>query len=473
VGSQLSGMGGGGIFTTASIITSDMYTMRERSMTQGIASLFNGAGMGLGGPLGGWISDRYGWRWAFLIQIPFFALSFFLTSANLNYVTPGRGKSTKEILKRIDYGGCTAMFTGVGALLFFLSFKYNQEFPWDSPHVVTSLIIMVVSVVAFLFIELRLAPEPMLAPSLLHQKVPVIIGCSNALVSMNNFAMMYFYPMWFETVQLRSAGVAGAHLLPNSLSMSLGSLFAGWYMSRTGRYKILTDLFGLFPFVASVLVYLLRENSSEFEQWFSIIPLGFGNAVVLQTTLICLLASIDKSALAVGTGFTQLFRGVGQVMGVAVSSAFFQSILDRQLRARITGEGADELILRIRHSSKLVASLEPHAQRAARDSYGIALGSVFLYAAACSLVSFLLRLWLPELPLDPAPDTSTAPTRAASVTSNESAVEEDDDEIADLRPVPKPRMRRLSTLESDDGFDPEDTTPASPYKAKLKLSTSV
>lgn len=38
----LSGMGGGGIFTTASIITSDMYTMRERSMTQGFAAIFNG-----------------------------------------------------------------------------------------------------------------------------------------------------------------------------------------------------------------------------------------------------------------------------------------------------------------------------------------------------------------------------------------------------------------------------------------------
>ncbi|QRV88912.1 major facilitator superfamily transporter [Ceratobasidium sp. AG-Ba] len=469
----LSGMGGGGIFTTASIITSDMYTMRERSMTQGFAAVFNGAGMGLGGPLGGWISDRFGWRWAFLIQLPFFAISFLLTSLNLNYVTPGRGKSTKDILKRIDYGGCLAMFTGVGALLFFLSFKYNQEYPWDSAHVISSLVIMGLAAVAFVFIELKLALEPMLAPALLREKVPVIVGCSNALVSMCNFAMMYFFPMWFETVQLRSAGVAGAHLLPNSVSMSLGSLFAGWFMSRTGRYKILTNLFGLFPCVAAILVYLLRENSSEFQQWFSIIPLGFGNAVVLQTTLICLLASIDSSAVAVGTGFTQLFRGVGQVMGVAVSSAFFQSILDKQLRARITGEGSDELVLRIRHSTKLVSSLEPHVQRAARDSYGVALRSVFLYAATCSLISFVLRLWLPELPLDPAPDTSTAPTRAPSIGSNESAVDEQEDTIADLRPTPRPRVRRLSTLESDDGFDPEDPTPASPYRARPKLSSSV
>ncbi|KAG8679874.1 hypothetical protein FRC11_003197, partial [Ceratobasidium sp. 423] len=163
-----------------------MYTIRERTMTQGIAALFNGAGLGLGAPLGGWISDRYGWRWAFLIQIPLFAVSFFLTSAYLNYVTPGRGRSTKEILKRIDYGGCAAMFVGVGALLFFFSFKYNQEYAWDSAPVMTSLVIMIVAAIAFLFIELKLAYEPMLAPSLLQESVPVIIGYSNALVSMCN-----------------------------------------------------------------------------------------------------------------------------------------------------------------------------------------------------------------------------------------------------------------------------------------------
>ncbi|CEL61791.1 Vacuolar membrane amino acid uptake transporter fnx2 OS=Schizosaccharomyces pombe (strain 972 / ATCC 24843) GN=fnx2 PE=3 SV=1 [Rhizoctonia solani AG-1 IB] len=469
----LSGMGSGGIFTTASIITSDMYTIRERSMTQGIASLFNGAGMGLGGPLGGWISDRYGWRWAFLIQIPLFAVSFFLTSANLHYVTPGRGRGAKEILKRIDYGGCAAMFVSVGALLFFFSFKYNQEYAWDSAPVVTSLVIVVVAAIAFLFIELKLAYEPMLAPSLLKESVPVIVGYSNALVSMCNFAIMYFFPMWFETVQLRSAGVAGGHLLPNSVAMSLGALFAGWYMAKTGRYKILTNLFGLFPCFASLLIYRLRENSSEFEQWFSIIPLGFGNAVVLQTTLICLLASIDNSQLAVGTGFTQLYRGVGQVLGVAVSSAFFQSVLDRELRSRITGEDANEWVLRIRHSSKLVVSLEPHLQRAARDSYGEALRYVFLYAAACSLISFILRLWLPELSLDDPSETPAPPSPATSNLSNESAIDDVEDTLPAIRPTLRIRVRRLSTLESDDGFDPEGDGLATSPRRKPRLATSV
>ena len=73
-------------------------------------------------------------------------------------------------------------------------------------------------------------------------------------------------------------------------------------MSRTGRYKLLDTVFGILPFIANLLLTRLNENSGVFAQWFSIacsfslssqhsntytwqVPLGFGNAVVLQTTL--------------------------------------------------------------------------------------------------------------------------------------------------------------------------------------------
>ena len=47
--------------------------------------------------------------------------------------------------------------------------------------------------------------------------------------------------------------------------------------------------------------------------------------------------------MAVGTGFGQLFRGIGQVGGVAISSALFQSILARELHARIRTPDAEEV----------------------------------------------------------------------------------------------------------------------------------
>ncbi|KAF8589744.1 MFS general substrate transporter [Ramaria rubella] len=488
----LSGIGGGGIFTTATVITSDMYSLRDRSLAQGVSNIFNGAGMGLGGPLGGWIADRYGWRWAFLIQIPLFVVSFMLTGYNLRYVTPGKGKSTTDVLKRIDYGGSFALLGSMLSLLFFLSYKYNDELSWTSPIVLTTLGLSVAIFVVFILVELLIAPEPVLAPFLLRQKVPMLIGASNLLVSMCNFAVMYFFPMFFETVLLTSSSTAGTHLLPNSVSMSFGSLFAGYIMTATGKYKLLDSIFGMGPFIATVLLSRLNENSGVFAQWFSIIPMGFGNAVVLQTTLIALLVHVDRSAMAVATGFGQLWRGIGQVIGVAVASAIFQSLLDTELSKRITGPGSTDTIRRIRHSSRLVASLPPDLQQHARDSYGIALRRVFVYAACSTLIAFCVRLAIPEKSLDepeiPAIEpakvrirrscstlyqsesgTTKGSTRecssgSGSATAVPSEVDtdteagHDDDDDDDYVPTrPRPILRRLSGYESTDGgMDLED-----------------
>lgn len=54
-----------------------------------------------------------------------------------------------------------------------------------------------------------------------------------------------------------------------------------------------------------------------------------------------MLAHLPESAMAVGTGFGILFRGIGQVGGVAISSAIFQSRLEVELRKRIHGPDAD------------------------------------------------------------------------------------------------------------------------------------
>ncbi|KAH8992189.1 vacuolar amino acid permease [Lactarius akahatsu] len=427
-----SGMGGGGIMTTATIITSDMYSIRSRGLAQGVASVFNGLGMGLGGPLGGLISDRFGWRWAFLIQLPLFFVSSLLTSVFLRYTTPGEGKSSKEVLKRIDYGG-SASAAGICAynpltyrivystsskvlsFLVFLSARYNDEQPWEASGVILPLALSVVSLIAFVLVELCVASEPMLAPFLLKQKMPVLNGLSTFFVANCTFTIMYFFPMWFQTVAMTSASTAG------SISMSCGSMFAGWMVHRTGKYKLLNLIFGAFPFLAASFITQIREDSGPAQLWFSIIPLGFGNAVVLQTMLVALLAHLPRSQMAVGTGFVQLFRGLGQVSGVGVASALFQHTLSAELRKRIHGPGADQLINRIRHSATLIASLPLETQRAARDSYAIALRAVFIMAAFSTAVAFIVRLPIPEKSLDhqPPKEPVSSPTepRGATVTT--------------------------------------------------------
>ncbi|KAG8891707.1 hypothetical protein FRC00_013238 [Tulasnella sp. 408] len=183
--------------------------------------------------------------------------------------------------------------------------------------------------------------------------------------------------------------------------------------------------------------------------------------------------------LAVGTGFTQLFRGIGQVSGVAVSSAVFQNLLERELQKKLTGPGSEELIRKIRHDSRLVASLPEETQVLAREAYDIGLRAVFLFTAGAAFTGWCLRLALPEFSLDRPRDEdpreqqdrskNTNIAHAANaepdeemdrglhdVDSSGSELFEEDDELEwGTLKVPKPLVRRLSTYESDDGFDPE------------------
>ncbi|KAI0690036.1 major facilitator superfamily domain-containing protein [Cytidiella melzeri] len=426
----IAGMGGGGVFTTSSIITCDMYSMRARGITQGVAAVFESLGMGLGGPFGGYISDRFGWRWAFIVQLPLFALSLTLTSINLHYATPGRGANTKEILRRIDYGGSLSLLGAVLSFLIFLTTKFSNEQPWSSPTVCIPLLLSVALLVLFLYVEFEFSVEPILPASLVFQRVPILVGTASFMVSMCNFSIMYNFPTWFQTVKLTSASEAGAHLIPNGASMSMGSLFAGWMMHRTGRYRMLTLVCGFLPFISTLMIASMKEDSHALLLWLGIFPLGFGNAVVLQTMLIALLAQLPASALAEGTGFSQFWRGIGQVGGVGLSSAIFQSSLNAALHKRITGPGAEQMIEKIRHSATLVARLPPSLQRAARDSYASSLHVVFVAAACSTFIAYCIRFPVPDANLSEEPASCPPPPPHPPLhAQNTKKVEADDDSI--------------------------------------------
>jgi len=180
---------------------------------------------------------------------------------------------------------------------------------------------------------------------------------------------------------------------------------------------------------------------------------------VLQTLLIALLVHLPGDQTAVGTGFAQVFKGIGQVGGVAISSAIFQSKLESELRSRIHGPDAEDLIKRIRQSARLVKSLPPDLQRIARDSYSSSLKSVFFFAACSTMLAYLVRLPIPDKVLE---NRSRETVQDDSSSSQSLSSDESESFISDdashngPNGNPAPRPRRLSDYDDGDGvIDPE------------------
>lgn len=161
----LAGVAGGGVTSLTMIIVSDVVTLEQRGKYQGIL----GASLGLGNIIGPFIAAafimRSTWRGFFWMISPLAALSavvgYFLIPNN------ARKDRFRENMGRIDWFGVLASSIGIIFLLIPIS-GGGSYFPWDSPMVISMLIIGGLSFVAFGFIEWKVASLPMLPGMSFH-----------------------------------------------------------------------------------------------------------------------------------------------------------------------------------------------------------------------------------------------------------------------------------------------------------------
>lgn len=95
---------------------------------------------------------------------------------------------------------------------------------WSHPACIISICSSGVFALTFIMVEIFVSVEPVMTPFLLKQRIPVLVGCSNFLVAMCNFSIMYFFPMWFQTVMMTNASTAGMCSIPSR------NAFTRWFI---------------------------------------------------------------------------------------------------------------------------------------------------------------------------------------------------------------------------------------------------
>jgi MFS family permease len=143
-----------------------------------ILSLF-GAGAGLGGPIGGYLSDNFGWRSAFLLQIPLLVGAFTFVSIHVDIVVPKAALTLKQKLLRIDWLGSFTLIVWVGALLLGFSLKATEELQWSDFRVWGLLLTSAIFLIGFIGIEAKISPEPIVPMNLLLSRTPFAVALTN------------------------------------------------------------------------------------------------------------------------------------------------------------------------------------------------------------------------------------------------------------------------------------------------------
>lgn len=300
----LAGVGGGGLTSVGSILLSDLVDIRHRGLYQGYANVLFGLGASLGGPVGGWCADTFGWRAAFSAQVPLLAASvvsiLIFVPSSLG-AGGGDDASWSDKLKKIDYAGSTFLAAAIGSLLLGVSLKTaaskpgGGEYAWSDPLVVGLLVGSLVLTGIFLAIEGKYAAEPVLPLGLLTRRTPASVAFANLTMAACIFSMLYNVPLFFTAVRLQSSSVAGAHLLPYSVLIGFGSLAIGYVMRRTGRYYPAMLFSGVLIVISCALMLTWTTEVPEWLTWLAPTPAGFGYAGALTSTLVAIIAEVTKN----------------------------------------------------------------------------------------------------------------------------------------------------------------------------------
>src|SRR5947209_3058604 len=147
----IQGLGAGALMPIAMAIIGDVFPPAERGKWQGLIVAVFGLSSIVGPTLGGWITDNWGWRWVFYVNMPVGAIA--ILTAGL--VLP---RAVRYVKHKIDYLGAIMLVAGAFPLLLGFSWAGTQ-YDWNSWQVILMFVIAVVMLTIFFWLEMR-SSEP-------------------------------------------------------------------------------------------------------------------------------------------------------------------------------------------------------------------------------------------------------------------------------------------------------------------------
>lgn len=349
----LGGIGCGGMVSVSIIMISDLVSIDRRGKYLGFLQICFGLSNAVGPLMGGALADSFSWRVTFgvCVAIGGIIALYMLFVARQPKKSHQKSAVTKaNRFKNMDLLGIAVIIASISLLIVGLDMGGTMA-AWEAPATIACLCVGSVLVGVFIYIELRIARQPLVPMWIFKERNVVTSFLVTFLCATAMFSIIFYMPLYFSAVHGASAMKAGLYVLPFGLSLSVSSMISGHFMSRNSAHHLLFMKMGPFIMAVGVLVLALRCAVSQVKAieicLLLLIP-GIGMGLVIVANVIAVQAVTHPRYLATVTPLCEFFLSIGGVLGVAAFGAVYGSrltrLLDRLLQIYKDNKAAQKIV---------------------------------------------------------------------------------------------------------------------------------
>ena len=338
VGRAIAGLGAGGIGSGCYTIIAFSAGPKNRPMFTGIIGCSYGVAAVVGPLMGGAFADKVTWRWCFYINLPIGAISaliilvFFQTP---RAAIPKEATLTEKLLQMDPVGAVLVM----GAVIsYILALHYGGlEHAWNSSVVIGLFVGFILLSATFVVWEWCQEDRAMMPFRIASQRVYWVNSAFAFFFSGAYFLMIFFLPVYFQSVDNVSAAMSGVRNLPLIVAVTISMLGSGAYISITGIAAPITVAGTAIGLICMGLLYTLDVDSSN-AKWIGYQVIGgVGWGIASQVPIITVQATASAADLPEATAILLFFQTVGGAFMVSAAQSAFVNVMIKTLPTSAPG----------------------------------------------------------------------------------------------------------------------------------------
>jgi EmrB/QacA subfamily drug resistance transporter len=293
---------------------------RIRGTAFGIMTTFAAVGLAAGTPLGGLICQFYSWHWIFFINVPVGIIAIILGIAVLPRDTGEFGKG------HFDISGASLLLVALVSLIFFLNMGNNIG--WLSWLILISVIVSIATWAGFIFNEKR-SRSPLIDLGLFLDRNFTMAVTVALLVLLVGQGSWYAFPFYLELEKGFATNIAGLILLVPAIFMMVCGPIAGLLSDRIGSRPIC--ILGSAVIIAAFLMFaLMGANTGLYYIIIALALEGIGIGFIMPANFNLIMGMSVKGTEGVMNSIVTTVRNVGAVMGIALFTLVFLSVIASQ-----------------------------------------------------------------------------------------------------------------------------------------------